>query len=240
MARILRRDFAKGVIAIAASAKTLLGQQEAAPVPATPQPIPPTALAPMPLSRGLGAITPLPMTSFVPDEVAETSAHFFNATQMATLRRLSDIFVPPLNGYPGSLEAGAPEFLDFLIGVSGADRQQMYRSGLDRLDEEAGHKFRASFASLTVSQADELIRPWLRTWMPDHPPTEPFARFINVVHSDIRAATINSQAWNEKAKDAGHQAEGVERYWFPVDPDIHRDAAQSCAQTNVKSVSRQS
>jgi hypothetical protein len=239
VARIQRRDFAKGMIAIAASAKTLFGQQEAAPMAATAEPTPPAALAPMPLSGGLDGITSLPMISFVPDEMAETAAHFFNTGQMATLRKLGDIFMPARKDYPGSMEAGAPEFLDFLIGASGADRQQTYQSGLDKLDEDATHKFGMPFADLTAPQIDELIRPWLRTWMPDHPPTEPFARFINVVHSDLRAATINSQAWNEKAKDAGHRAQGVERYWFPVDPDIHREAAQSCVQTSVKKLSRQ-
>jgi hypothetical protein len=239
VARIQRRDFAKGMIAIAASAKTLFGQQEAAPTAVTSAPTPPTALAPMPLSGGLDGITSLPMTSYVPDEMAETAAHFFDTAEMATLRKLGDVFMPPRKGYPGSEEAGAPEFLDFLIGVSGEDRQQMYKSGLNKLDEEATHKFGMQFANLSAPQIDELIRPWLRTWMPDHPPTELFARFINVAHSDLRAATINSQAWNEKAKDEGHRAEGVQRYWFPVDPDIHREAAQSCVQTSVKKLSRQ-
>jgi hypothetical protein len=237
---IRRRDFAKGMIAVAASAKALLGQQETAPAAATPQPVPPTALAPMPLSGGLEGVGNLPVISFVPDEVAETSAHFFNATQMVTLRRLSEILAPPWKGHPGALEAGAPEFLDFLIGASGAERQQMYQSGLDRLNEEANSKFSVSFADLKAAQADELIRPWMRTWMPDHPPTEPFARFINLANSDIRAATVNSQAWHESATAAGKQPERMELYWYPVDPDIHQNVVQGCDATGRKNVSGRS
>lgn len=176
--------------------------------------------------RGLLDVKPLPMMPLVPDAVAQTNANFFNDRQSATLRRLSEILMPPLQGYPGATDAGTPEFLDFLIGVSPVDRQQMYQSGLDRLDSESQQHFGAPFASLQPEQADQLLRPWMQTWMPDHPPAEPYARFINVAHSDIRTATINSQAWSEAAA-ARQPASDIGLYWFPVDPDIHRDAASS-------------
>jgi gluconate 2-dehydrogenase subunit 3-like protein len=172
--------------------------------------------------RGLMEVKPLPMTPLVPDAVAQTNAHFFNDQQMATLRRLCDILLPPMRGYPGAINAGTPEFLDFLIGVSPADRQQMYQSGLDRLDKEAKQHFDAPFASLNPSQADQLIRPWLKTWMTDHPPTESYAHFMNVAHSDIRTATINSQAWSTAASASGHEAPDQGIYWFPVEPDLQR------------------
>jgi hypothetical protein len=169
-------------------------------------------------------VKPLPMTPLVPDAIAQTDAHFFNKRQIATLRRLSEILMPPFKGYPGATDAGAPEFLDFLIGVSPVDRQQMYQSGLDRLDAEAKQHFSKSFAAVDAEQADQLLRPWLRTWTSDHPPMEPYAHFINVAHSDIRTATINSQAWAEAASAAGKEAPEMGLYWFPVDPDIHREA----------------
>ena len=112
---------------------------------------------------------------------------------------------PPYNTYPGASDAGAPEFLDFLIGVSPADRQQVYTGGLDRLEAESRHHFNMSFASVDAKQADQLIRPWLRTWMSDHPPTEPYEHFINVAHGDIRTATINSQAWHDSVEKAGNE-----------------------------------
>jgi len=179
--------------------------------------------------RGLAEVRPLPMTPLVPDAIAPENKRFFSDRQTATLRRLSEILMPPSKGFPGAVDAGAPEFLDFLIGVSPADRQQMYQSGLDRLEAEARQKFKVSFAVVDKAQADQLIRPWLRTWMNDHPPSEPYARFINLAHSDIRTATHNSQAWSEAAKTKGRQYEGVGLYWFPVDPDIHREGlAPNC------------
>jgi len=222
-----RRDFVKAMVAASASAKTMLGQQTQTPVaPSVPPAVPPaapTAPGPVPWMRGLMEVKPLSIASIVPDAVAQTDAYFFKEQQLATLRRLSEILLPPLKGYPGAKEAGTPEFIDFLIGVSPPERQQMYQSGLDRLNAEAKQHFGVAFSALEKSQADQLIRPWLRTWMTDHPPTEPYARFINIAHSDIRTATINSQAWS----DAGKKAPDKELYWFPVDPDIHREGPAS-------------
>ena len=78
--------------------------------------------------------------------------------ELATLRKLSGILMPPLNGYPGALEAGAPEFIDFLIGISPPDRQQMYQSGLDRLNKEAKKAFGVQFTELSEVQVGQLLR----------------------------------------------------------------------------------
>jgi hypothetical protein len=219
-----RRDFVKAMMAATVTARTMLGQQAATPVaPATPPPPPATAPGPVPWMRGLMEVKPLSMTPLVPDAVAQTHARFFSDQQMATLSRLSEILLPPLKGYPGALDVGTPEFLDFLISVSPLDRQQMYRSGLDWLDAEAKRHYGASFENIQAAQADQLLRPWLRAWMSDHPPTEMYAQFVNIAHSDIRRATMNSQAWSEAASAAGEHESGVDLYWFPVEPDIHRE-----------------
>jgi hypothetical protein len=225
-----RRDFVKAIVAASATANTMLGQQSVMPVAPSTPPSTPTAPGPVPWMRGLMEAKPLSITSIVPDTVAQTNAYFFNEQQLATLRRLSELLLPPLKGYPGAKEAGTPEFIDFLIGVSPADRQQMYQAGLDRLDAEAKQHFGAGFSALEKTQADQLLRPWLRTWMTDHPPTEPYAHFINIAHSDIRTATINSQAWSE----ARQQAPEMELYWFPVDPDIHREGPASIRRPSQK------
>jgi hypothetical protein len=225
-----RRDFVKAIMAATVTAKTAMGQ-EAAPVkpptPATPAP------GPVPWTRGLSTAKPLPMTLLVPDAVAETTTQYFNDQQMATLRHLSEILMPPSKGYPGAIEAGTPEFLDFLIGVSLADRQQVYKFGLDRLESDSKHKFGVSFATLQAGQADQLIRPWLRAWMYDHPPTEPYEHFINIAHSDIRTATINSQAWSEAANAKGLRTPETDLYWYPIDP-LHRDAVSAMHRPAAK------
>src|SRR5436190_12307336 len=95
------------------------------------------------------------------DSVGEAEQRFFTALQYATLRKLSDVLMPPMRGNPGALKCGAPEFLDFLIGVSPADRQKLYRSGLDTLNARARKQFNKSFAELDSKQADGIIRPLL-------------------------------------------------------------------------------
>lgn len=229
-----RRDFVKAIVAASASATTMLGQQAATPVAPSVPPATPTAPGPVPWMRGLMEVKPLPIASVLPDAVAQTNAYFFTEQQLATLRHLSEILLPPLRGYPGAKEAGAPEFIDFLIGVSPMDRQQMYQTGLDRLDAESKQHFGTAFSALNKMQADQLLRPWMRTWMTDHPPTEPHAHFINIAHSDIRTATINSEAWSK----ARNKAPDMDLYWFPVDPDIHREGPASIrrpAQKNRQS-----
>jgi len=231
-----RRDFVKAIIAATATAKAAVGhatgQQTAPPVAQKLPPAAPKAPGPVPWSRGLLEVKPLPMTPLVADAVAETNAHFFTDTQMATLRRLGEIFMPPAKGYPGATEAAAPEFLDFLIGASPEDRRQMYQSGLDRLEAESKQKFSASFAQASAAQADQLIRPWLRPWMNDHPPAEQYALFINTAHMDLRTATVNSQAWADAARAAGKQVPDVDLYWYPVDPDLRREAASRQSSVN--------
>jgi hypothetical protein len=217
MTGMRRRDFVKAMVAVPVTARTMFGQQ--------------TAAAPNPYEvarrQALGFKAP-PITSVVPDAVAQTEAHFFNELQFATLRKLSEILMPPLSGYPGAIQAGAPEFLDFLIGASPADRKQLYQSGLDRLNKEAKKQFGTSFAELNATQADKLLRPLLVVWaVADHPPAdhlpaEPLIRFVNVVHQDIRTATINSQAWSVAAVAAGERAPGIGLYWSPIDPDIEK------------------
>lgn len=211
---MLRREFVRAVVSVSFAPKLLLAQQSAEPAPARP--------APVPWTLGLNPRTPLPQTEVV-DGIAETELRFFTPQQMATLVRLSDVLLPSLDSRPGALQAGTPLFLDFLIGSSPDVRKKVYSGGLNWLESESQKAYKKPFANLETGQVDALLKPWLRTWMNDHPPTEPYAHFINVAHSDIRTATVNSQAWSNAAKAAGQRTPDVGLYWYPVDPDIRRD-----------------
>jgi hypothetical protein len=209
--------------AMPVAARAMFGQEIAHPQAASVDPVPPAAAE---TAAAAATATPVfdyrvhPIPSAVADAVATTEAHFFSDRQLATLRRLCDVLMPPLHGYPGAVEAGTPEFIDFLIGVSPAEDQHMYRAGLDRLQADAGKQFDVPFAQVNADQADRLLRPWLRTWMKDHPPAEPYARFINLAHHTIREATMNSEVWSNAATAAGERAPGIGLYWSPVDPDL--------------------
>lgn len=208
-----RRDFLRVVVPLTLTPKLLLSQQS------TPAPPPP---APVPWTLGLNPATPLPAT-VVADDVGLTELRFFSTLQMATLRKLADVLLPPLGGKPGALQAAAPEFLDFLLGVSSANRKQVYQGGLDWLETQAQTRYKRDFAALDETQAGSLLQPWLRTWMTDHPPTEPHADFINIAHADIRTATINSSLWNDAPTHPAQEETPVELFWQPIEPDLFGD-----------------
>ncbi len=228
-----RRDFVKGFAVASAAAGTALGQQKATPKAQSPAdtPVvdqgaqataPNTASAPAATSRLQQQAqfhTPnIPLTQ--PDAVASTDTRYFTPARYATLVAFSKVLMPGGEGYPGALDAGAPEFLDFLIGASPADRQAMYNNGLDRLNADSMKQCKVSFAQADAKQADMVIRPHLRTWINDHPPTEPHLLFINQVHRDVRQATLNSPAYAKAAEVAGERTPGVGLFVSQIDPGI--------------------
>ena len=141
---------------------------------------------------------------------------FFTPPQFGALKKLSEALMPPMGGNPGAIECEAPEFLDFLIGVSPADRQQLYRGGLDALNARANAKFAKSFAELDAKQVDAVIRPLLAAtpWAWDLP-KDPVMQFIASVRTDVMTATRNSPLWAEKA---GTRGSAGQLKWLPIDP----------------------
>jgi hypothetical protein len=215
---MLRRDFVRAVAAVSLAPKLLWSQQTAS--SALPPP------APVPWTLGLNPKTPLPVTD-VADGIAETEVRFFNPLQMQTFTRLCDTLLPPIGNKPGALQADTPRFLDFLIESSPDERKHLYTGGLDWLERESQSRYKLPFASLSAAQIDALIKPWLRTWMNDHPPTEPHADFINIAHEDILTATMNSKPWNDAGLAAPQDWVAGGLYWSPIEPDIYCEGA-SC------------
>jgi gluconate 2-dehydrogenase subunit 3-like protein len=218
---MLRRDFVRAVVSASLAPKLLLCQQA---VPALPPP------APVPWTLGLNPKTPLPHTE-VAEQVAQTKQRFFTAVQMATLIRLSDVLVPQIGDKPGAVQCETPLFLDFLLEASPSARKQVYISGLNWLDATAQQRFQKTFAKLDDEQVGALLKPWLRTWMNDHPPTELHADFVNIAHDDIRTATLNSKAWSDQSAGTRESA-GEGLYWYPIEPDIY-DINADCTRIPV-------
>ena len=73
-----------------------------------------------------------------------------------------------------------PQFLDLLIGQSSAARKKVYSGGLEWLESEAQKKYKLPFSKLDDGQASALLKPWLRTWMSDHPPVA-----VSYTHLDV-------------------------------------------------------
>src|SRR5215207_9785355 len=151
-----RRRFVKALMATPAI-PAVLAQQPAtnnSPRPNSPAPPPLDATTPpAPMNRTPTAATaPVKLNTAVADEVADMQPKFFNAAQFAAMRRLSEIIMPAIGAAPSALDAKAPEFLDFLLSESGAERQQLYRVGLDQLNGQAKKRFNKSFADTDAAQ----------------------------------------------------------------------------------------
>jgi hypothetical protein len=207
-----RRRFFQAVVA--APALPVLAPQPAAVTPqATPTPPPPSQTPPP--APGAEELPKIETTGA--DAVGNTVTRFFNPQQFAALRKLSEILMPPVNGAPGALEAGAPEFLDFLIGESPAERQQVYRAGLDALNSAAKKQFKKAFSEVDAEQANTLLAPLRQPWSYD-PPSDPLARFLMAAKADVRTATVNSREWAAVASaGGGRRGAGVGLYWYPIE-----------------------
>lgn len=157
----------------------------------------------------------------VPAEfAAEPTTRFFTPPQFATLKHISGILQPAANGRPGAIEAGAAEFLDFLIGVSPQERQHLYRTGLDFIDTESRRLFAKVFTDITADQADGILRPLLVPWTYD-PPADPRQRFLADLRADLRTATLNSKEMSQVAAASSRRRRGpggASLYWRPIDP----------------------
>ena len=152
--------------------------------------------------------------SAIPDIAASTVASFFSPEQFGALQRLGDLIAPALDGVPGAREAGAAEFLDFLIGESPADRQELYRTGLDELNQRAKREFDTSFAQLTDAQAERVLAPLRTPWTlkPDS-----FTGFLRTAKQDILQATQNSREWIRQMSKRVRSAGGLGMYWYPIE-----------------------
>ena len=198
-----RRGFVKALAAVPA-APVLLAQQPAA-QPAPAQPPAPSDEIPA-------------LKATVPDAAADMMPRYFTPSQFSALRRVSDLLMPPMNGAAGALDSKAPEFLDFLISESPAERQTLYRSGLDALNQQAQQKFQKPFADLDATQADSLLSPLKQPWTFDEP-SDPVAAFLRAAKQDVRIATTNSREYSSAAPAGGGRRgfAGAGLYWYPLD-----------------------
>lgn len=205
--------------------QNLLVAPAIAPVAAAQQAPPQARPADRPVQQQPQDIAQLAVTQS--DLVAETAQRFFNADQFGALQKLAGVLVPPLKGKPGALDAKAPEFLDFLIGASPSERQNLYRNGLDALNRQAVKQFNKRLEELEAAQVDAIIRPLLvaRYW--EHElPDDPLKNFIAQVHDDLRTATMNSREWAEGggSSASGRPTRQFNRgrglYWKPIDPVV--------------------
>ena len=164
------------------------------------------------------AQVPVPRASLSEPAAAPLAPTFFTAEQFTALQKAADLLVPASGGNPGARDAGAPEFLDFYIGISAADRQELYRKGLDDLNARARRRYRVPFGQLDDAQASEVLKP-LFTPYAGKRSSLAYGPFVNEVRADLRVATTNSPAWAAAARAAGRPVPSGQ-YWRISTPTI--------------------
>ena len=211
-----RRNFVQSLLVVPAAAVAA----EQAPTPPPASPAAPSPARP-PEGRGGQNVPRLATVSL--DAAAATSTGFFTTMQYAALTKLAEILVPSIKGHPSAIDAHAPDFLDFLVSRSPADRQKLYRDGLDGLNTAARKHFHKAFAELEAKQADTIIRPLLvaRAWDREEP-KDAMQHFMVEAHGDLRQATMNSAEWAASAGSSGRGRfnSGRRQYWKPIDPRV--------------------
>jgi hypothetical protein len=123
--------------------------------------------------------------------------------------------VPGAPGSVGALDAHVPEFMDFLIGDSPGERQQLWLIGLDALENQSQTRFGKPFADTDPGQADTLFAPLRQPWSYE-PPADPVARLLAVAKLEIRTATANSFERNAGPPGTPRRRGGG-LYWLPVE-----------------------
>ena len=152
------------------------------------------------------------------DQAATPVVRYFSPAQFAALKRLSNLMMPRIGETPGALDAQTPEFLDFLISKSPADRQKVYTAGLDALNRQSAANYKKPYADLQDTEAAALIEPGIKQPWNYVPPADPLAHFLQVAKQDIRTATQNSREYAAAQSSAGGRRQsGVGQYWYPID-----------------------
>src|SRR5436189_2905002 len=75
----------------------------------------------------------------------------FTVSEYKTLQRLADLIVPADEKSKGALEAGAPEFIDFLSSQC-KELAEIYTGGFAWLDHEMTKRYSVSFVAATPEQ----------------------------------------------------------------------------------------
>jgi hypothetical protein len=178
----------------------------AMPVPALPQQ-PPAAPAVKETPK---------LEAAVADAAAEGLHPFFSTDQFAALARLAEVLMPAAPDSPGAKEAGAAEFLDFLLSESPPGRQALYRDGLDKLNAEARGRYAKPFAELAAAEIDALLAPLHQPWTYAGA-ADPLVAFLQAAKLDVMHATMNSREWAIARAKRSRRAGGLGTYWHPIE-----------------------
>lgn len=153
----------------------------------------------------------------MPDVAGVPVTRFFSDAQRDALKAYADAVMPHIGDTPGAIEAGVPEFLDGYLAQSPADRQKLYRDGLDALNARAVKMGKKAFSALTAEEVGKVLAPLSEKWTAEGP-KDAFGKFLIAAKTDIRNATVNSREYNAAGAASGGRRFGATgSYWKPLE-----------------------
>ncbi len=150
------------------------------------------------------------------DSFAAGIPHTLDPQQLSALKRLGEFIAPAFPDTPGASDAHAAEFLDFLIGDSQTALLELYRTGLNALNEQARGLHHKPFSEFTASEAAPILAPLQEPWS-YNPPAAVLPRFLRVAKDDLLRATFTSREYISVVSQRRRNAGGTGQYWYPVD-----------------------
>jgi hypothetical protein len=130
------------------------------------------AIAGIPLlAAGLGPDQVLRATDAAREALhaASFTPAFFTAHEYATVRVLAELVIPRDGRSGGALDAGVPEFMDFILNEN-PGMQTPFRGGLAWLDTESRERFGQEFVELADARRREILDDiaWPKRARPEH------------------------------------------------------------------------
>lgn len=94
---------------------------------------------------------------------------FFTAHEYATVRMLAELVIPRDGRSGGALDAGVPEFMDFILNEN-SGMQTPFRGGLAWLDTQAQERFGREFVDIADAERRLILDDiaWPKRAKPDH------------------------------------------------------------------------
>jgi hypothetical protein len=143
---------------------------------------------------------------------------FFTATEWETVRLLADLVIPRDDRSGSATDAGAPEFMDHLLGEGSESQQVAIRGGLTWLDRECRTRYGRRFHDAAPAERTEMLNAI--AWPDRSAPTVSagvafFNRFRDLVASGFWSSEIG-------VKDLGYVGNTFVTSWVGCPEEARR------------------
>jgi gluconate 2-dehydrogenase gamma chain len=127
---------------------------------------------------------------------------FFTAREYATVVALADLIIPKDDRSGSASDAGAPEFIDYIVGEQ-VDRQTAMRGGLTWLDSECRGRFDKAFLECSDTERTQVLDDI--AWPKKAPPELSHGvRFFNTMRDLVAAGFWSSKMGVEDLQYMGN------------------------------------